>query len=111
VILTNRLQSDAEELGPGESGGSIANIGRVTLDDSSVTLNRATEGGGIYTMGGTIISQSGSIISGNVAFDPSVGGGIHRSNLNPNITIEPGSVTGNTPQECRPAGSVPNCVE
>jgi hypothetical protein len=69
-------------------GGGIHNAGggMVTLDATTVTLNRANlldggaSGGGIFEASGTVILQNGS------------------------------SVTDNTPDNCAPPGSVPGCA-
>jgi hypothetical protein len=92
-------------------GGLFISNGEVTLNDSQVTENEASpanassEGGGIKIIGGTV-TLSGSQVTGNTAAN---GGGIYNSAGDTAVTVEPGSVTGNTPNNC--AGqAVGNCV-
>ena len=92
-------------------GGLFISNGAVTLTDSQVTgnetnpANASSEGGGIKITGGTV-TLSGSQVTGNTAAN---GGGIYNSAGDTAVTVAPGSVTGNTPNNC--AGqAVGNCV-
>jgi hypothetical protein len=71
--------NSAGDDGTGQGGG-IFNAGTITLDASSVSDNSAgDDGGGIYNNGGTVDLLNGS------------------------------SVSGNSPNDCAPPGSVPGC--
>lgn len=107
LTITNSIVTENEA---GANGGGIFNIGNVTLDGSSVTRNKAVMGGGMYTNGGAVTGQNESSVTQNEATaSPDAAGGIYHENLSTNITIEPGSVTNNSPTNCRPVNSVPNC--
>ena len=60
-----------------EVGGAIANVGTVTITDSELTLNAAPTGGAIHNFG--TISISGSTVDSNEATS-STGGGILTTN-------------------------------
>jgi hypothetical protein len=88
--------------------GLHINDGTVTLDGSQVTGNEATgatsQGGGFYVNIGAV-TLTGTPVTGNTA---AAGGGIYRSG-NATVTVAPGSVTGNTPNNCA-GNAVANCV-
>ncbi|HUG66550.1 MAG TPA: choice-of-anchor Q domain-containing protein [Pirellulaceae bacterium] len=58
----------------GSDGGGIYNQGRLTLDQSTLTGNRAYNGGGIFNAHGATLTVDGSTLSGNLAALPSGGG-------------------------------------
>ncbi|WP_158718063.1 hypothetical protein [Streptomyces sp. NRRL F-2664] len=85
-------------------GGGINTDGPLTLDRSRIVYNTATgAGGGIRTTNTANITSTR--ITDNTAGN---GGGIANENGNVNLTRS--IVTANTPNNCIPAGSVPNCV-
>lgn len=89
------------------NGGAIGNFSRatLTLEGSTVSSNRAANlGGGIYNTNGSTTVVRTSHITGNSA---SNGGGIY--NDSGTVSLEQATVTGNTPNNCAPAGSVPGC--
>jgi hypothetical protein len=92
-----------------DGGGVYVQGGTVTLNASHVTGNETgSRGGGIYlqhhSLDSPAVALTASRVSGNTAGE---GGGVYKSGGS--ITIEPGSVTGNTPNNC--AGqAVGNCA-
>jgi hypothetical protein len=92
---------------PGAVGGGIANFGgTVRLNSSTLRNNAATAGGGLYNDIGTS-SLVGSFVVGNVATS-SLGGGIYENSGA--VTLTSTFVGNNTPNNCAPPGSVPNCT-
>jgi hypothetical protein len=140
VTLNNSSISGNTVTAAGGSGGGIASNGTVTLNgSSSITGNTAPQGGAIdNVVGGTVTLNGSSSISGNTA--RFTGGGINNLvgstvTLNDSSSITgntanggPGSgggifnsrstvtgatatnITGNTPDNCGPPGSVPGCI-
>jgi hypothetical protein len=97
--------------GGGTGGGIHANDATVTLNNSPVTGNTAqTYGGGIVVAGGAGVKLNDSPVTGNTAGTD--GGGIYVFN-DPSaveeVTLRDSDVTGNTPDNCAPSGSVPGC--
>jgi hypothetical protein len=95
----------------GSGGGLFVSGGAVTLDGSEVSGNEAGvasasgEGGGFKILGGTV-TLSASQVTGNAADN---GGGIYNGASDTAVTVAPGSVTGNSPNNC--AGkTVGNCA-
>jgi hypothetical protein len=88
--------------------GGIWNHATLTLEpNSSVSNNTAASiGGGLRSMSGVVTLQAGSQVRGNQAAD---GGGVWESGGSV-TAADSGIVTGNTPNNCRPVGAVPNCI-
>ena len=99
-----------------ELGGGIYNTrsGTVSVRGTVITRNRAQVGAGIYNDSGTVELEAGSNVSSNTACEVGHGGG---GIYNDSSVIFHGKVilkadkivTGNTPDNCSPIGSVPNC--
>jgi hypothetical protein len=87
----------------GRGGGGILNWGTVTLKHSTVSGNGAQVGGGVSNAG--TLTLTGSTISGNGA---DTGGGIYEYSSSP-VTLKDSKVSGNTPENCFPQGSVAGC--
>jgi hypothetical protein len=93
-------------------GGGISSVGAnatVTLEPGSrVTGNTAdVRGGGIYNDSGTATLEAGSLVTGNTA---GTGGGVHEASGTVDVADDT-IVTSNTPNNCRPVGAVPNCID
>jgi hypothetical protein len=95
----------------GNTAGGIVNLGgtlRLTQGTQVVGNGSDAEGGGILHRGGTTIVESGCLIQVNKATD---GGGIFDATATTG-DVQLGDsliVTGNTPNNCSPAGAVQNC--
>lgn len=95
-------------------GGGIDDAPTVTLtvNDSTITGNTATDpqggaGGGIWNENGSV-TLNDSTVTGNTATGVGAdGGGIWNQGT---ATLNNSTVTGNTPDNCAPAGRVPNCT-
>ncbi len=91
------------------TGGGIFNDngGTMSLVYSPVTGSVAAQlGGGIANTRGATITLIASAVSGNSA---SAGGGI--ANFDRTVFLAFSPVTGNMPNNCAPAGSVPGCTK
>ena len=78
------------------SGGGIYNGGTLTVSNSTISGNKATSnGGGIYNsrFGGSTASISNSTISGNSAIN---GGGIFNDRFNTTVTVSNSTIYGNS---------------
>jgi hypothetical protein len=121
---------------PGEDGGGIRVSGAgstLTVQSGSVRDNNAEDGGGVHTGNGASGTLSNTLVSGNNASD--TGGGIHHAgatlrlnfsrvqgntagvtgggiyeNPGSQVLLSVSNVSGNTPNNCRPVGAVPGCV-
>jgi uncharacterized protein YjbI with pentapeptide repeats len=93
-------------------GGILNNGGTVTMKSGSRVETNTTGigngggGGGIFSDGGTVTLEAGSRVTGNTAGGD--GGGIFEEGGEVNVA-DATIVTANTPNNCRPAGAVPNC--
>ncbi|MFN8590232.1 MAG: pentapeptide repeat-containing protein [Thermomicrobiales bacterium] len=92
-------------------GGGVGNRGTL-LVAGEIRNNRASTGGGLYNVnsGGpaTATLQAGARVTGNTA--TTVGGGVYEASGT--VTLADAAiVTGNTPNNCRPVGAVPICVD
>ncbi|MFF7989063.1 hypothetical protein ACFZDG_04615 [Kitasatospora xanthocidica] len=65
------------------------------------------QGGGLYVFGASHTNLVASRVTGNTASD---GGGIYVSGGTATVTLSSTTVSGNTPNQCRPLGAVPGCV-
>lgn len=97
-----------------ESGGGIDNDGTLTLENGSRMEGNAAVsfGGGIHNARGTTTLEAGSVVTGNTAgVGPGLGGGgVFEFGGTVNVADNT-IVTGNTPNNCRPEGAIPNCVD
>lgn len=96
----------------GNTAGGIVNLGgtlRLTQGTQVLGNGSDAEGGGILHRGGTTIVETGCSIRGNRATD---GGGIFDATATAgDVQLEDTLiVTENTPNNCSPAGTVPNCL-
>jgi hypothetical protein len=92
--------------GGGTGGGIHANVATVTLNDSPVTGNTAeTYGGGIVAFDCTVNLNDSPVIGNTAGTD---GGGIYVF-TDAEVTLRDSKVTGNTPDNCGPSGSVSGC--
>ena len=90
--------------GGGPDGGGIANFNTLTLTDSTVELNVATNnGGGIYNDGTATLNHS-DVVLNSAAF----GGGIYKNAGT--VTLTNSVVSGNNPDNCLPPASIPGCI-
>ncbi|MFD7232086.1 hypothetical protein [Streptomyces sp. NPDC059881] len=87
-------------------GGGIYNTATATIRSSSVHGNTADIGGGIFNLVGTTTVNS-SIITGNTA---TVEGGAIYENPGSTVNLANSIALGNTPNNCRPPGTVPGCI-
>jgi CSLREA domain-containing protein len=76
--------------GPTDRGGGISSLGRLTVDNSVITLNSSSSGGGIFVEGLTALT--GVTVSGNscISSGTSCTGGGLRKNVggsDPNLTL------------------------
>jgi hypothetical protein len=99
-----------------EGAGIFMVAGTLTLNDSSVSGNQATDfmgasgpnsAGGVFVFD-TIVTLNDSSISGNSADDQA--GGVYLAGNGQVLLNGTSSVTGNTPDNCFPTGSVAGCV-
>jgi hypothetical protein len=93
------------------NGGAIYNGqgGRTETIQTTIDRNSAgANGGGVYnaTDGRVILLRT--LVDRNTA--TTTGGGIFNAGIPGRVTIPGSLVTANTPNNCRPAGSVPGCV-
>ncbi len=72
------------------SGGAILNRGVLTIDQCLVTLNRASNGGGVASVG--MLQVARSLLEGNIA--QGFGGGIHSTGAN--LLVESSTISGNS---------------
>jgi predicted outer membrane repeat protein len=90
------------------NGGGVASSGsggNLSVAGGQVTGNRAGgNGGGIWAQGDT--DFTGTPITGN---DAAAGGGIYGDGPAVTVALASSPVTGNTPDNCEPPGSVPGC--
>jgi hypothetical protein len=112
TVVGGDRAADANRAGDGGSGNGIANIGALTMESgSSVQGNRGnTSAGGIITFvpSSTVTLQAGSTVTRNRA-DEFGAGGIEE--LEGTVTLADRDIVfDNTPNNCRPRGAVPNCV-
>jgi hypothetical protein len=116
LTLTSTQVSNNVVSGPGGTakGGAISNRGELTIGMSALTGNTASapggmaEGGGVFNDGsGTVKITSSSVSSNRAVATTAEGGGIF--NNGSTVTLVSSVVAGNTPNNCRPPGSVPGC--
>ncbi|WP_254069176.1 hypothetical protein [Streptomyces sp. TM32] len=89
-------------------GGGISNLGgTVSLSLSSVSGNTAVAGGGLYNDNG-VMSLFGTQVTGNSAAFR--GGGIYVNSGGVLLSGFTTAVSGNTPDNCAPPGSVGGCA-
>ena len=86
-------------------GGAISNTGKAALSSVSIHNNDAgvAVGGGIYN-DGTLTAASSTIVHNTARFG---GGGIYNGD---SVTLSRTSVSGNTPDNCEPLGSITGCT-
>jgi len=102
-------------------GAGILNNASATIDGSRMVSNTTSctgsgcvaEGGAIYNNVGTLAVTGGTAISGNNTSCSgsnctALGGGIFKG-LGA-VTLANATVSGNSPDNCRPPGSIPGCV-
>ncbi|MEU2288433.1 hypothetical protein ABZ614_42175 [Streptomyces sp. NPDC013178] len=91
-------------------GGGIRNYATLNVTSSTLSSNKVTaagsQGGGLYNGTGTA-TLTQTFVAGNSAVLEA--GGIYE-NPGSTVTLVGGAVTGNTPNNCRPSGAVPGCV-
>jgi hypothetical protein len=99
-----------------DGGGIFVGFGTLTLNNSVVSGNRATDfmgaegpniGGGIYVFDG-IVTLNDSTVSGNTSDGQA--GGVYLGGAGQVLLNGTSTVTGNTPDNCFPTGSVPGCI-
>jgi predicted outer membrane repeat protein len=90
------------------NGGGIYNGDTLTLKNSTISENTASQdGGGIYNegaataFGSTVLTLTGSTVSGNTA-GRAGGGGIFFGGTISMVTLNSSTVSGNSPDECAP---------
>jgi hypothetical protein len=92
-VITNGDVRDATF--PANRGGGIVNQGALTLNDVTVTRNRAADGGGIASYNGGSVELTDSIVSANSATYEGGGIDIHTATLTvTNSTVSNNVVTG-----------------
>jgi hypothetical protein len=94
VILSNLTIRNGATVPSGSGGGIYSDVGRLTINGSTVTGNSAGTGGGIDS-GGTLTINN-STITGNIADIPkdvAHGGGIESSGI---TTINNSTISGNS---------------
>jgi predicted outer membrane repeat protein len=91
----------------GDGGGawSAGANSSLSVSGAAVSGNRAGgHGGGIWAQGQAVLS--GAPVSGN---DAAAGGGIWADGPDAVVTLLSSPATGNTPDNCEPAGAVTGC--
>jgi hypothetical protein len=90
LVLNDLTVSRGVAAALGTNGGGIYNAGQLELNNTTVSLNQTTGGGGaIYNSGGGVLRISNSILDGNSA---DVGGGFRAGG---NVTILDSTVSNN----------------
>jgi len=98
VALVNGLAVTPDPVFGTDFGGAVAGLGALTLRRSLVDNNQAREGGGMYWSGSLTVDQS--TIAGNRATDEATAGGAAVWFLSGTVTITNSTLTGNTSREC-----------
>jgi CSLREA domain-containing protein len=76
VLRGLTITSGSASSGPGASGGGIKNQGQILIQNSTISYNRATSGGGLASEGGSsVLELVNSTVFGNIANED--GGGIY----------------------------------
>ncbi|MCH6161416.1 carbohydrate-binding domain-containing protein [Streptomyces marispadix] len=78
------------------------------ITSSTISNNRAETGGGLYNDDSTAALSTTRVTSNTATGGPGSGGGIRENSGE--VTLAGGSVTGNTPENCAPPGSIPGCT-
>ncbi len=73
-------------------GGGISNRGTLTLNNSTVSDNRASSGGGIHNFNSGTLTLTNSTLSGNLVSGSGRGGGISNSGT---VTLASSTLSGN----------------
>lgn len=90
-------------------GGGISNLGgTVSLSFSEISGNTAVAGGGLYNDNGVMTLSYTTHVTGNSVL--TAGGGIYNNSGGVLLMDVSTKVSGNTPDNCAPPGSVGGCV-
>jgi hypothetical protein len=110
LVLNNSEVRDNDA--PGGPGGGVLNHGVATVNNTEVTSNTAAFGAGIFTADFGIpfipvvsLMLNNSQVNGNVA--SVAAGGIAASGA---ITLHHTDVSGNSPDNCEPPGTIAGCT-
>jgi hypothetical protein len=108
LILNASTVSGNTSLG---AGGGIYNAATCTLtvNGSAITGGQSNLGGGLFNAG-TATFDSASRVTGNIAFASGGGGGIDSSDDGSTVTLNGADVSGNSPNNCVPVGSITGCI-
>ena len=93
VVTLSQLRIVNGAVSGEDYGGGIANYGRLTVLNSTLSGNAAPVGGGIYNRGS--LSVVNSTLSGNWATEAGVGGGVC-NNTDGQMTISNSTLSGNS---------------
>ncbi|GAA3795307.1 hypothetical protein ACFS5L_17250 [Streptomyces phyllanthi] len=93
-----------------QEGGGVRNGDTLSINSSTLSANKVTgsgsQGGGLYNHAGTATLTRSVVVSNSAVLEA---GGVYE-NAGSTVSLVSSLVAGNAPNNCRPPGSVPGCI-